>query len=128
MGAEELAAAPGKASPAEAAEAPTKLPAPLTVAYSLPAVAFGALLLIFATELPAFYTDTLGINIRTVGNALFAAQMFDAWTDPPVGFLSDRTTTRFGRRKVYVCVGSVLAAASAIALVFPPDPVTIMIP
>ena len=36
--------------------------------------------------------------------------MFDALTDPVLGHISDRMSTRFGRRRPYIAIGSNLPA------------------
>jgi glycoside/pentoside/hexuronide:cation symporter, GPH family len=47
------------------------------------------------------------------GALLFASKLFDAFIDPPIGLLSDRTRSRFGRRRPWL-----LAAAPFCALAF----------
>ncbi|MCF8051140.1 MAG: MFS transporter [Desulfobacterales bacterium] len=46
---------------------------------------------------------------------------FDAVTDPIIGLLSDRTRSRFGRRRPYIAVGSVFVAAALVLLFVPPQ-------
>jgi len=47
-------------------------------------------------------------------------RLFDAVTDPAIGFLSDRTRTRFGRRRPYIAAASTLLALSIYVLFNPP--------
>jgi GPH family glycoside/pentoside/hexuronide:cation symporter len=51
----------------------------------------------------------LGVNPILVGIAVVLNRVFDAVSDPLFGWLSDNTRTRFGRRRPYMLVGSVLA-------------------
>ncbi|WP_300529050.1 MFS transporter [Maricaulis sp.] len=44
-------------------------------------------------------------------------RMFDAFTDPVMGYVSDNTQTRWGRRRPYIFVGAILVAI-ALALVW----------
>ena len=42
-----------------------------------------------------FYTDVFGIKATAAGMILLVARIFDAFVDPVVGILSDRTNTRW---------------------------------
>ncbi len=54
-----------------------------------------------------FYTDVVGLSSQLVGIALSVGRFVDALTDPLMGQISDRTHTRFGRRRPYVMFGSI---------------------
>jgi glycoside/pentoside/hexuronide:cation symporter, GPH family len=96
-------------------------PSSLTLtAYGAPAVAFGMLLLPPYVFLPAFYTQTLGLPLAAIGVIIALSRVFDAVTDPVIGFLSDRTTSRYGRRKPWIAAGLPIALASAVLLFAPP--------
>lgn len=59
-----------------------------------------------------YFTDIAGINSAIAGSALmFGKLTWDAINDPLVGYWSDRTRSRFGRRRVWM-----LAAAVPIAV------------
>jgi GPH family glycoside/pentoside/hexuronide:cation symporter len=62
----------------------------------------------------------VGINITVLGYLMFSVRIFDAVTDPAIGYLSDRTQTRFGRRRPYIAVGSVFVAVAMFLLFNPP--------
>ncbi|HUX21965.1 MAG TPA: MFS transporter, partial [Spirochaetia bacterium] len=55
-----------------------------------------------------FMTDVVGLAAGLAGTALMIGKIWDAVTDPAVGALSDRTTTRWGRRRPYMFVGAIL--------------------
>jgi glycoside/pentoside/hexuronide:cation symporter, GPH family len=55
-----------------------------------------------------YLTDVVGLNPWLAGLALSVGRIFDAFSDPIVGSLSDRTRTRFGRRRPYMFVGAFL--------------------
>ena len=59
---------------------------------------------------PGFYTQDLGLDTAAVGFALVIARLVDAISDPTVGVLSDRTRTRFGRRRPWIVVGAICLA------------------
>ncbi len=53
-----------------------------------------------------FLTNMLNLNPALAGVALLVGKLWDAVTDPAVGYLSDRTRSRWGRRKPYMFVGA----------------------
>ncbi len=53
-----------------------------------------------------FMTDVVGLAAGLAGTALMIGKIWDAVTDPTVGYISDRTRTRWGRRRPYMFVGS----------------------
>ena len=55
-----------------------------------------------------FMTDIVGLAAGLAGTALMIGKIWDAVTDPTVGYLSDRTRTRWGRRRPYMFIGSFL--------------------
>jgi len=54
-----------------------------------------------------FLTDEVGLSAGLVGVALMLGKAWDAITDPAVGILSDRTRSRWGRRRPWLLFGSV---------------------
>ncbi len=59
-----------------------------------------------------FYADISRIDPALVGTALLLGKLWDGINDPIFGWLSDRTKSRFGRRKVYLYFGSIPAGLS----------------
>lgn len=49
-----------------------------------------------------FYTDVFGIKATAAGMILLVARIFDAFVDPLVGILSDRTNTRWGKYRPWI--------------------------
>ena len=74
--------------------------------------------------LPFVYSTYLGIDLATVGIVLMAARLSDVVTDPLIGYLSDRTNTRFGKRKPWLAAGSVVMGVSAWQLFTPTSAVS----
>jgi len=55
-----------------------------------------------------YYTDVAGINPALAGVALMVGKLtWDAINDPLFGYWSDRTRSRFGRRRIYMLIGAV---------------------
>lgn len=50
------------------------------------------------------------------GIAFFLPRIFDALTDPIMGFISDNTRSRWGRRRQYVLLGAIVMAISYILM------------
>ena len=49
-----------------------------------------------------FYTDTLGITAAVAGSLLLVGRLWDAFFDPMMGVLADRTNTRWGKFRPWV--------------------------
>jgi GPH family glycoside/pentoside/hexuronide:cation symporter len=64
-----------------------------------------------------FYTDAALILPALAGNALLIGKIWDAINDPLFGWLTDRTKSRFGKRRVFMLFGAV-PLAIAIALLW----------
>lgn len=64
-----------------------------------------------------FFTDTVGLSPVAAGLAFTVARLWDAVTDPLMGVISDRTRTRWGRRRPYLLAGAPLLLAG-IAVLF----------
>jgi GPH family glycoside/pentoside/hexuronide:cation symporter len=89
-------------------------------AYALPAFALAVVGIPVYVYIPKFYTDVVGINITVLGYLLFSVRIFDAVTDPALGYLSDKTNASFGRRRPYIAIGSIFIAATLYLLFNPP--------
>lgn len=89
------------------------------VAYGSGNFAFALLGLVIAVNLQYFYTDYVGLSAGLVAWSLLFAKAFDSITDPLMGYLSDRTQTRFGRRRPYF-LGTAIPLAIAFYFLFSP--------
>jgi len=69
--------------------------------------------------LPFVYSKDFGLDLAQVGLILMFARISDVVTDPLIGYLSDRTSGRFGRRKPWIAGGAVLMMISAFQLFNP---------
>ena len=50
----------------------------------------------------SFYTDTMGIAAAAAGTLLLVGRLWDAFFDPMMGVLADRTSTRWGKFRPWV--------------------------
>jgi glycoside/pentoside/hexuronide:cation symporter, GPH family len=82
-----------------------RLPIRIKMFHGLGSVAYGVKDNGFATFLLLFYNQVVGLDARLVSLALTLAMVADAFADPLVGYYSDRTHTRWGRRLpwLYIC-------------------------
>jgi len=54
-----------------------------------------------------YLTDTVGLSAALAGIALMVGRIWDAFYDPVIGYISDRTTTRMGRRRPFMLGGAI---------------------
>lgn len=90
--------------------------------YGAPSTPLAMVALPMAVYLPAVYADAqgFGLGLAFVGMVLVLARLFDGVTDPIVGFISDRTRTRWGRRKPFVLLGTPIYILGICMLFIPP--------
>jgi GPH family glycoside/pentoside/hexuronide:cation symporter len=94
-----------------------RLPAWRLAAFAALALPLAGAGLPLAVYVPAFYGQSLGLTV--VGGVFMLTRLWDMISDPLIGLLSDRTHTRFGRRKPWIAAGGVIFAASAWAIFLP---------
>lgn len=82
-----------------------KLSLKTKIAYGLGDLYGGGAFIIIGTYYLYFLTDILRINPALAGTVIMVSKIWDAVTDPIMGVISDRTRTRFGRRRVYFLAG-----------------------
>jgi GPH family glycoside/pentoside/hexuronide:cation symporter len=91
------------------------------LAYGFGAVAYGVKDFGFSTFLLFFFNQVMGVPASEVGLAIFAALLLDAFIDPLIGSLSDRTRGRWGRRHPWMYAAAVPIAIGWLALWNPPE-------
>jgi GPH family glycoside/pentoside/hexuronide:cation symporter len=69
--------------------------------------------------LPLVYSKDFGLSLTEVGLILMLARISDVITDPLIGYMSDRTPGKFGRRKPWMAGGAFLMMISAFQLFNP---------
>src|SRR5262245_66085187 len=87
-----------------------RLPRSLLLLYGAPSFAGAAMLVPIYIHLPKFYSDVIGVPLGYLAIAIAAARALDALSDPVVGWLSDRTRSRWGRRRPFIALGSPFCA------------------
>jgi GPH family glycoside/pentoside/hexuronide:cation symporter len=67
-----------------------------------------------------FYTDGALILPALAGNALLIGKIWDAVNDPIFGWITDKTKSRFGKRRVFMLFGAIPLAISIALLWYVP--------
>lgn len=91
------------------------------VAYGLPALPLAIVGIPLNVYLPSFWAGPMGLSLSTVGFVLLAVRISDVVTDPMVGFLSDRTRGRFGRRRPWIALALPIGGPALWYLFVPPE-------
>ncbi|NKB35972.1 MAG: MFS transporter [Gammaproteobacteria bacterium] len=91
------------------------------ITYAGPGLPIAVLEMPLIVYIVPFYAGELGLELATIGGIFLIARMWDAITDPVIGNLSDRTKTKWGRRKPWLLFGSPLLMIGVIAFLSPPE-------
>ena len=97
-----------------------KLSLGVKLVYGAPSFAGAAMAIPVAVHMPKFYTDAVLVPLGWVALAMALARVLDAILDPFVGWMSDHTHSRWGRRRPWIAVAAPLAALAFVALFTPP--------
>ena len=89
------------------------------ICYSLPMLAFGFLVSPAGFMLQGIYAKHFGIALTTIATVLLIGRLFDAISDPIIGYCSDRYYARYGSHKPFIIVGSLLFIISCWFLYVP---------
>ncbi len=72
-----------------------------------------------------YLTAYLGVPVGIAGFVTTAVLVFDMITDPLIGYLSDRTQSRFGRRAPWMFIGALVMSAGMVGLFSVPAGMTL---
>jgi glycoside/pentoside/hexuronide:cation symporter, GPH family len=95
------------ASDSDATAMSPKLSFKTKLAYGAGDMGAGITVTILTFSLMVFFTNVAGLDPRTAGDILAIGKVWDAINDPIVGILSDRTRSRFGRRRSWMLFGAI---------------------
>ena len=73
-----------------------------------------------------YLTTVLGVPVGIAGLVTTGVLIFDMMTDPLVGYLSDRTQSRYGRRAPWMAVGAVVLSIGMVGIFAAPAGMTLV--
>lgn len=91
------------------------------IGYGLGDMGFNFYWAIIGSYLVFFYTDIFGISAAAAATMVTVTKVIDAFTDPAVGALADRTQTRWGKFRPYLLFGAIPMMAAGILTMTTPD-------
>jgi Na+/melibiose symporter-like transporter len=89
------------------------------LAFSAIALPIYAAQMPLAVYLPAIYAQRYGISLGLLGTIFLIERLWGTIADPIIGTLSDRTRSRFGRRRLWIASGALVFGLSGLLLFFP---------
>lgn len=108
----------------KSAEDADRLPTGRLIAHSSLHIPVSSVQVPIGVYLPAIYATQYGLSLTVLGMIFLAERIWGTLTDPIVGWLCDRTSSKYGRRKIWIAAGAVLYTISAYFLFFPLEGVT----
>src|ERR1035437_2168574 len=109
---------------ATAAHSSEPLPLRIKLLYGAPSFAGAAMIIPIFIHMPKFYADVVLVPLGYLAMAIAIARSLDALCDPLMGWISDHTHTRLGRRRPYMLLGAPLCGVAFFALLNPPESFT----
>ena len=104
------------------AEAGDRIETKTLLVYSAPAVGQAFMFMFTGMYLLKYSTDVLGVAPAAMGTIFLVSRLWDAVSDPLAGYLSDRTHSRWGRRRPWLLFGAgPVCLAFFFMLTPPPD-------
>jgi oligogalacturonide transporter len=79
----------------------------------------GGAFVVISTFFTVFLTKALGMPTALAGTIPLIGKIWDAVTDPVMGNIADRTRSRFGPKRFYILIGSVISAITFALLWIP---------
>jgi len=104
---------------------PATLSTVVLAAYAAPAFSQALIHGPVNTVLQGVYGKFFGMPLASIALVLVISRVFDGITDPLIGYLSDRYNTRWGHRKPWLVVGSLLAVVACWFLYVPAGEISV---
>jgi len=89
-------------------------------AFSSPAFPLSAMLIPVLIYLPDYYARELGVDLAVLASVMMLVRLFDLWFDPFLGFVMDKTGTRFGRYRPWFVAGAPISLVAVWMLFMAP--------
>lgn len=107
--------------PSRQANTQSDVSSPVLHAYAGVAFPLAAAFIALQVIVPTFYAEVTGLSLTTIGIVLLVARLWDTFTDPIVGTLSDLSKVGFGRRKIWIVASTPLILLAVWKLFVPPS-------
>lgn len=98
----------------------------MMVSFALPSILQGFMHGPATNFIQGIYAKHVGLSLAAIGSAVLITRIFDAITDPAIGYLSDRSFARSGTRKPWIAIGTLITVTSLWFLYRPGSDVTIV--
>jgi oligogalacturonide transporter len=85
-------------------------------AYGLTDIYGGGAFIVISTFFTVFLTKALGMSPVLAGTIPLIGRVWDAITDPIMGNIVDRTSSRFGAKRFYILIGSIISSITFLML------------
>lgn len=103
-------------APAAAQDCARSMTWPLVLGWAVGTIGPVTLLYVVNYAFMFFMTDLLRVSAALAGTLIFAVRVYDIFVDPLVGLLSDRTSSRMGRRRPWMLGGAAVSTLGCVAL------------
>jgi GPH family glycoside/pentoside/hexuronide:cation symporter len=97
-----------------------RLPMSTLLVYSAPAMGQAFMFMFTGMYLLKYSTDVLGVAPAAMGAIFMVSRLWDAVSDPLAGYLSDRTRSRWGRRRPWLLLGAGPVSLTFFFMLTPP--------
>jgi len=92
------------------------VPLSLRAGWGIGALGVALLFNTYSAIILFYLTRVAGVAVITAGALMMIAKLYDLVTDLPMGILSDRTRSRFGRRRPWLLVGAFVCGGAFVML------------
>ncbi len=89
------------------------------LAYGFADIYGGGAFVVISTFFTVFLTKALGMPTALAGTIPLIGKIWDAVTDPMMGNIADRTKSRFGAKRFWILVGSIISAITFLVMWIP---------
>ena len=87
--------------------------------YGFPSLPLASLYFSIYVLLGEFYFDNYGLSLSIIGSTFIVIRLFDAFSDPIMGYISDNFISKYGKRKPWLMIGGTIFVFSTWFLFVP---------
>lgn len=98
----------------------THVALPRRWSYAAPVLATSLLVTSLGSLAPGIYARDYGVSLATIAAITLITRLLDAFSDPLIGWYSDRRRAGGGTRRPFIAVGAIAITAGSGLLAFPP--------